>query len=189
MGTSSASGRNLFTKGRAILAGGLVLGVGAVVTLAAWNDSEFATGEFGAGEFSIEGSTDGSTFSEHATSDAAATLNFEVNADNLTPGDAVYANYSVQLTSNSNYAADVTVTPTVEQAADNFTVGYVYTTSATCDAAAFAAGTDANVASFSLAAVETPTNLCIQVSASETLDQGETGSVTFEFVAESTDSL
>jgi predicted ribosomally synthesized peptide with SipW-like signal peptide len=48
MGTSSASGRNLFTKGRAILAGG------AMVTLAAWNDSEFATGEFGAGEFMVE---------------------------------------------------------------------------------------------------------------------------------------
>lgn len=29
-------------KVRAILAGGLVLGVGAAVVLAAWNDSEFA---------------------------------------------------------------------------------------------------------------------------------------------------
>lgn len=113
MGTSSASGRNLFTKGRAILAGGLVLGVGAVVTLAAWNDSEFATGEFGAGTFGIEGSTDGTAFAEHATEDAAATLNFEVDANNLTPGDAVYENFSVQLIAGSTYAADVTVTPTV----------------------------------------------------------------------------
>lgn len=170
MGTSSASGRNLFTKGRAILAGGLVLGVGA-------------------GTFGIEGSTDGTAFAEHATEDAAATLNFEVDASNLTPGDAVFENFSVPLIAGSPYAADVTVTPTVTQEANNFTVGYVYTTSATCDAAAFSAGTDANVNSFSLDAVETPTNLCIQVAAEETLDQGETGSVTFEFVAESTDSL
>ena len=31
---------------RAILAGGLVLGVGTAVTLAAWNDSEFVTETF-----------------------------------------------------------------------------------------------------------------------------------------------
>ena len=34
---------------RAILAGGLVLGVGTAVTLAAWNDSEFVTGTFTVG--------------------------------------------------------------------------------------------------------------------------------------------
>ena len=42
---------------RAILAGGIVLGVGAAVTLAAWNASEFATGTFQAGTFTIEGAT------------------------------------------------------------------------------------------------------------------------------------
>ena len=51
---------------RAILAGGLVLGVGAAVTLAAWNDSEFVTGTFTAGTFNMQGSTtDGTTFTDH----------------------------------------------------------------------------------------------------------------------------
>src|SRR5690606_31735774 len=49
---------------RALLAGGLVLGVGTAVTLAAWNDSEFASGTFRAGTFDLEGSTDGTTFSQ-----------------------------------------------------------------------------------------------------------------------------
>ena len=52
----------------AVLAGGLVLGVGVAVTLAAWNDSEFATGTFTAGSFNLEGSTTGDTdaaYSDH----------------------------------------------------------------------------------------------------------------------------
>lgn len=49
----------------AVLAGGLVLGVGAAITLAAWNDSEFATGTFTAGSFNLQGSTDGTTYAEH----------------------------------------------------------------------------------------------------------------------------
>jgi len=63
-------------KVRAVLAGGLVLGVGAAVTLAAWNDSEFATGTFTAGTFNLEGSTDGTTFTDHNVDDGdtAATL-------------------------------------------------------------------------------------------------------------------
>jgi len=39
-----------FRRLRAVLAGGLVLGVGAALTLAAWNDAEFATGSFQARE-------------------------------------------------------------------------------------------------------------------------------------------
>ncbi|XSS44541.1 SipW-dependent-type signal peptide-containing protein [Propionibacteriaceae bacterium Y1685] len=38
-------------KFRAALAGGLVLGIGAVVTLAAWTDDENAAGQFSAGTF------------------------------------------------------------------------------------------------------------------------------------------
>ena len=59
---------------RAILAGGLVLGVGAAVTLAAWNDSEFATGTFGAGSFNLEGQeTIAAGFSDHETAPGAPT--------------------------------------------------------------------------------------------------------------------
>ena len=49
-------------KVRAILAGGLVLGLGAAVTLAAWNDSEFAKGTFTSGSLNIQGSVDGDIF-------------------------------------------------------------------------------------------------------------------------------
>ena len=46
----------------AILAAGMVLGVGTTATLAAWNDSEYAQGSFAAGTFNLEGSTDGTTY-------------------------------------------------------------------------------------------------------------------------------
>ncbi|MGO2139648.1 MAG: SipW-dependent-type signal peptide-containing protein [Leucobacter sp.] len=55
----SAQSRRGWTKARALLAGGLVLGVGAAVTLAAWTDNEWVRGVFGTGTFGIEGSTDG----------------------------------------------------------------------------------------------------------------------------------
>ena len=45
---------------RALLAGGLVLGVGATATLAAWNDSEVATGSFAASVFDTESQSAGS---------------------------------------------------------------------------------------------------------------------------------
>lgn len=82
-------------KAQAVMAGGVVLGIGAIVTLAAWNDSEFAEGFFSAGSFNLEGSTDGENFEQHATEEAAAQLTFE--ADNLAPGETVYAPFSVRL--------------------------------------------------------------------------------------------
>ncbi|KJL48839.1 hypothetical protein RS84_00467 [Microbacterium hydrocarbonoxydans] len=82
---------------RALLAGGLVLGVGAAATLAAWNDSEFGSGSFTAGTFNIVGATDGATFSQHPTS-PGATLSFALptTAGAMTPGDKVYALFSVK---------------------------------------------------------------------------------------------
>jgi predicted ribosomally synthesized peptide with SipW-like signal peptide len=96
-------------KAKAILAGGLVLGIGAAVTLAAWNDSEFVFGNFGGGHFKIEGSLDGITFSEHDSSDDAATLSFTPAVGNMSPGDIVAAPYVVRLDSRSDYSANVAV--------------------------------------------------------------------------------
>lgn len=92
---------------RALLAGGLVLGVGAAATLAAWNDSEFGSGTFTAGTFNIVGATDAATFSQHPTS-PGATLSFSLptTAGAMTPGDKVYALFSVK-TVNPSMAGTV----------------------------------------------------------------------------------
>lgn len=85
----------------AVLAGGLVLGVGAAVTLAAWNDSEFATGTFTAGSFNLEGSTTGAAtgYAEHPDAGSAASLVFQLPdvAGSLAPDDVVYAPFWVRL--------------------------------------------------------------------------------------------
>ena len=92
---STSTRRASSRHGRAILAGGLVLGVGAAITLANWNDSEFVNGTFAAGIFALEGSsTDGTTFSEHSSAGSAAVLDFQLAPDNLAPGDVVYAQTS-----------------------------------------------------------------------------------------------
>ena len=53
--TTDGTRRRDSRRVKAVLAGGMVLGIGAAITLAAWNDSEFATGTFSAGHFGIEG--------------------------------------------------------------------------------------------------------------------------------------
>jgi predicted ribosomally synthesized peptide with SipW-like signal peptide len=94
---------------RAVLAGGLVFGVGAAMTLAAWNDSEYATATFTAGRFDIVGATDGATFSSHATAGAAATLSFAVAPTAMVPGTTTYALFSVK-TANPSGAGTLQLT-------------------------------------------------------------------------------
>lgn len=96
-------------KLKAILAGGIVLGLGATITLAAWNDSEYATGTFTAGTFSMEGSTNGTTYAEHPTAGTAAALTFSTGFDDISPGDVVAAPFAVRLTAATTYDATVTV--------------------------------------------------------------------------------
>nr|WP_269212007.1 SipW-dependent-type signal peptide-containing protein [Zhihengliuella flava] len=91
------------------MAGGLVLGVGAAVTLAAWTDSEFAEGLFTAGSYNLEGSDDGVTYADQDTADGALSLSFSTLFDNLTPGDTTYASYWLRL--DADTTTDATVTP------------------------------------------------------------------------------
>lgn len=182
---ASTKPRRGWTKVRAILAGGLVLGVGAAITLAAWTDNEWARGIFASGQFGIEGSTNGTTWADHPTSGTPATLSFQVGADKLAPGSVVYAPFAVQLKTGSTNAANVTVAQDNASAIVGTTATYVYTTSATCNATTYAAGTNANGTSFSLAAVTTPTYLCFRVTAGPTLAPAATGSFTWTFNAES----
>ena len=128
---------------RALLASGLVLGVGSAITLAAWNDSEHGTATFTAGEFDIQGAEDGSTFTDHPTQGDAATLVFNVPAVDMVPGQTVYAPFSVRTAPGS-------VAGTAQLTADSgngtglgqwLRYGVRSIDGTTCDAASFAAGT------------------------------------------------
>ncbi|GAB5078615.1 hypothetical protein ARTHROSP310_17570 [Arthrobacter sp. AD-310] len=89
------------TKVRALLAGGLVLGIGAAFTLAAWTDNEWVFGqsENGGGPGTKVYHMQQNTWTGPAgdavwgDKDAApgGALTFSVNADNLVPGTTVYA--------------------------------------------------------------------------------------------------
>lgn len=185
----------------AVLAAGVVLGVGTAVTLAVWNDSEFVTGTFSSGQFDLEGSTDGTAFSSSPAA-PGKTLTFELDADLLSPDAVVYAPFAVQLSADSDYSAAVTLANTTAGGigADlTYSVYEVASFGATCsaatpptgaalvaDRAADAAGT---VDVFDLTAAATPTNLCFVVTAASALPQGATGTVTWEFAGESGDPL
>ncbi|WP_298040594.1 SipW-dependent-type signal peptide-containing protein [uncultured Microbacterium sp.] len=75
---------------RALLVGGLVLGVGATATLASWTDPEYASTQITAGTFSIESRTStGDGFAEHNSSGTAATL--PLNLTGIYPGSSAAA--------------------------------------------------------------------------------------------------
>ena len=61
--TDPKANRRVGRKIAAVLAGGLVLGVGIMATLGSWNDSEFASASFTAGTFIFEGGADQATTS------------------------------------------------------------------------------------------------------------------------------
>ena len=191
---------NRAARVRALLAAGLVLGLGATITLAAWNDSEFVNGTFTAGTFNLVGSTDGSTFSNHATSGAAASLDFTLNPTDLSPGDIVYAPFAVQLDDTTTSDALVAIT-NVAAVGDVSDLSYklVQPTTFECDAlttgtvliaAATAVGSVPGSPSFALdkgtlGDPGDPVFLCFVVTAESGLTQGQTGSATWQFTATS----
>lgn len=200
-----STGSNVSTRGRkvrALLAGGLVLGVGAAVTLAAWTDDEWAIGNFGAGTFSIEGSTDGTAFAEHPTEGDAAALEFELAAENLSPQDVVAAPFAMRTTAETTYGATVSLagTAATEEIAPDLTYGIIEVDSAEACApdatgsaivpAGTALGEIAGASEISLPAGSEGSAgdaavLCIQVTAGDTLAQGDAGTATWEFTADS----
>lgn len=96
-------------KRKAILAGGVVLGLGAAITLAAWSDDVFANGTFQTGGFNLVGSQAAASdtyndYAAYATLGEAADLttgsddggvDFSINSLNLSPGETVVAPFSV----------------------------------------------------------------------------------------------
>lgn len=202
-------------KTLAVLAGGLVLGVGVAVTLAAWNDSEFATGTFTAGTFDLEGSAAGdvdASYSDHNvdTGGTAATLAFTLPTDvvgNMAPGDSVYAGFWVRLAAGTTTGAELSAAGTETGSAattnsENLSYAvYELAPGATCDAASatgtpIAAGAtmdaQTGVAPMTLtpgadaATAGTAVQLCFEVTAGADLEQGVATTTTWEFAATST---
>ncbi|RUR01447.1 SipW-dependent-type signal peptide-containing protein [Labedella endophytica] len=154
-GAAPVGNRSRSRKFKAVLAGGLVLGVGAAITLAAWNDSEFATGTFSAGTFNLEGSTTSSTagFVDNdldETGGTAAALVFTTPFDNLAPEDVVYAPFWLRLAADTTTDATLVLDTlvTTDSVTDpnagalSYAVYELATATATCDAAGVAAGTE-----------------------------------------------
>ncbi|WP_324014091.1 SipW-dependent-type signal peptide-containing protein [Microbacterium sp. JZ37] len=199
MSTTDTRRRKVF----AVLAGGLVLGVGAAVTLAAWNDSEFATGTFGAGAFNLEGSTTSATdgYADHETAPGAALAFTLPLAENLSPTDVVYAPFWVRLddttTSDATLVAD-TVAATGANAANLSYEVYAIAADATCSAAtatgtlvasgatlnALTAGADVTLTAGD-AAPGAPVQLCFEVTAGAGLEEGGDATATWSFTATS----
>ena len=171
----------------AVLAGGLVLGVGGAVVLAAWNDSEFATGTFTAGSFNLEGSTDGNAWADHAAVGDAAQLSFVVDADNVIPGEVLYAPYSIRLVGTTDGDLTIAAPAITGDNAANLTAETRLITGTTCDAAAFAGGTAVLPTTIAASADGTAgqQNYCLQVTASDDLVQGQAGTVVWQWTAES----
>lgn len=99
-------------KRKAILAGGVVLGLGAAVTLAAWSDDVFADGLFNTGTFNMQGNAstamDTGAWEEYDSADGTgndgpATLSFRqalsnaANPTTLQANETVWAPLSVRL--------------------------------------------------------------------------------------------
>ena len=133
-----------FAKTRALLVGALVLGVGGSLTLAAWTDTEHASGAFGASTFGIVGSNDGTTFAEHP-SGSPAVLSFATTPAAMSPGTTVYARFLIKTTAATNVAGTIsmsgaTVTGTGLGSYLTYGVRTIPAASA-CDATSYTAGT------------------------------------------------
>ena len=99
---------------KALLAGGLVLGLGAAVTLAAWSDDVIANGLFNTGTFELQGALDGTTFQDYDVENRdgggqAASLSFELDATQMSPGQTVYAPLTIATSANSSLSGTFTL--------------------------------------------------------------------------------
>ena len=91
-------------KIQALAAGGLVLGVGATATLAAWTDQETTAGSFASGEFALESNTVGAQW--------ASTEKMGFQNIKLAPGQSVYAPVVLRSSPETTVDGEVTVSGT-----------------------------------------------------------------------------
>jgi predicted ribosomally synthesized peptide with SipW-like signal peptide len=180
------------------LAGGLVLGAGCTLTLAAWNDSEFAAGTFTASSFQIESSVNsGGAWLAHPTSGSAATMAF--SAAGMSPSTVNYAPIWIRTTAGS-----LSGTLTLQGASNNnaalaaaLAYRVVRYSSGSCDSSQFTAGasylvgTSASTVPLTTAGAATavaanslsPTQMCFEVTMLASADnslQGASVTATWE---------
>lgn len=134
--------RRRLRKVRALLAAGLVFGIGASATLAAWTDTEYSSAEFTAGVFAIEASVDGAWNN---------TAKMTFNAQSMYPGTIVYAPAFIRTSPDSTIGAEIITTgdgiasntgiaAALEYRAVTTTLTNGSASSYTCAAGTFAAG-------------------------------------------------
>ena len=193
---------------RAVLAGGLVFGVGAAVTLAAWTDREYGTGTFTASTFDTE-STSAATSTGWASNATAPGATLAFNATGMSPGSLQYATLNVRTTLTTNVAGTVVLTSAATTGTLPAVLEYrairTPATSTTCNAAAFTAGSayaagsntptyqssttvPAVPLSSSLPAANGEIRYCFEVRMAPTATtsyQGATGTITWLFTATS----
>lgn len=127
---------------KAILAGGLVFGIGAAATSAAWTDTEQATGSFKAGTFNIDLSVDGTNWNN------TSTMTF--NATGLYPGSKVYAPVFIRTTPDTSIDGELKVSSGGTGGTSGIAGSLVYKAVTasyssggfTCNASAFNSGAD-----------------------------------------------
>ena len=95
---TSSTRRTLRRRVSALLATGMVLGLGSAVTLAAWYDNELAQGSFTASTFSTQSRAQGGEWGNHASN--PVTLTFNANA--MSPDISRYASFDVRTTAEAN---------------------------------------------------------------------------------------
>lgn len=197
-------------KIRALLAGGLVLGVGAAVTLAVWTDNVFGKAQFTAENWNVQGdfSTGGTgAWDEYDTVGTAGTFAYTTGFATMSPNTTVYAPVALRVgtgtTQGGAYPARVTLngaTPVTGPLATALRYRVVQgVTAANCNAATLGAGTDvvapnsplgtgSAADAITLAADGTPTSLCFAVTlpqnvAPNTVAGTTTGPITWQFAA------
>lgn len=196
--------RSLRRKVSALLAGGMVLGLGSAVTLAAWYDNELAQGSFTASTFKTQSRAHGGEWGDHSSS--PVTLTF--NATAMSPDVSRYASLDVRTTADTNVNGKVWLESAALGAGDlgdYLRYRAVLLGAGSCAASAFGSGATfiAGGPSTYLVASEVPASvtevtvdkaatqereLCFDVkvdqSAPNTM-QGKSGSVTWTFKAAS----
>lgn len=187
-----------------------MLGAGATVTLASWNDSEYATGSFTTSVFDTESDVQGGGYADNSTA-PGPTVTF--SGAGFSPGVSEYFPVLIRTKVNS-VAGTVVLDAATLSGTDAATLGAalvyrVVLTTGTCDATAFTGspvfivgaattyraltvGQETGVTNTLAAATATlpgaPTGFCFEVTlpsnAANSL-QGKTATATWQFVATS----